>query len=212
MQITKITQQKKDPNRVSIFLDGQFAFGLASKFLIDFDLFKGQELKKKEIAEILRKDVGEKLKGRIYKLVLSRPRSEKEIHDYIQKKLREGRYKVEKKYWQELTTSIVSGLKKLGLINDSEFARWFIDNRKEFKPRGRRLLQMELKQKGIDDSTIQKSLRLDNDDELEMAKRLVMKKEKSLMRYNEKKKKEKLIALLQRKGFGWDMIQKVVEN
>ena len=211
MKITKITQQKKDPNRVSIFLDNKFAFGLANKFLVEFDLFKDKNIQEKEIADILREDVGEKLKTKIYKLVLSRPRSEKEVRDYVQKKFREGRYKVEKEYWSELTETIVTDLKELGLINDEEFARWFVENRKEFKPRGKRMLQMELKQKGIDDSVIQESLRLDNDDELEMAKRLVMKKEKSLMRYNDEKRKEKLNAFLQRKGFGWDTIKSVIE-
>ena len=211
MKITSIQQQRKDPNRVSIFLDGEFAFGLAGKFLVDFDLFKDRELQEKEIAEILRKDIGEKLKTRIYKLVLSRPRSEKEARDYIQKKLREGKYKVEKEYWRELMESIISALKKLELINDSEFARWFVENRKRLQPRGKYLLRMELKKKGIDEEIIKKQLDFGNEEEMELARRLTEKKFKTLSRFDEKKRRGKLITLLQRKGFGWDVISEVVE-
>lgn len=210
MKITEIQQQKKRPDRVSVFIDGQFAFGLDSKFLIDFKLFKEREISETEIQELIRKDNEEGLKFQALKLISSRPRSEKEIRDYLFRKLESGKFDIAREFWDEIIDGIISDLKSIDLLNDAEYAKWHIENRMRFKPRGRNLLKIELRSKGIDGETISEVLENGQIDETELAKKLVEKKVGSLKRFDEKKRQEKMIAFLQRKGFGWDVIKKII--
>ena len=209
MKITSIQQQKKNPERVSIFLDDKFAFGLDSKFLVDFDLFKDKELGEQDIGKIVRKDLGEKIKSRVLNLIARRPRSEKEIRDYIERKFYEGKFDVEDQYRENLVESVIEPLKEYKYVDDEAFARWYVNNRVEFKPRGKRVLKVELKLKGISDDIISTVLSFEDGAELEMANRLAEKKLRTLSRLDESKQREKLIAFLQRKGFGWDVISSV---
>ena len=68
-----------------------------------------------------------------------RPRSENEVRDNL----------LEKKAVQEIIEKIILKLKEHNFINDLEFAKHWIESRIRFKPRSSRLIQMELKQKGI---------------------------------------------------------------
>lgn len=211
MIITSIQQQKKNSERVSVFLDGEYAFGLDSKFLVDFDLYKGKSLDQAGVERIIRKDVGEKIKARVLNLIARRPRSEKEIRDYISQKFYEGKFDIEEEYRSDLIESVVDELKKSDYINDESFANWYVNNRIEFKPRGKGLLRSELKSKGIPIDIISEVLDFGQTEELKMAKTLASKKLKTLSRYDKKQKGEKLIDFLRRKGFSWDIIQKTCQ-
>lgn len=209
MKITSIQQQKKNPGRVSVFLDDKFAFGLDAKFLIDFDLYKDRELSEEEFSDIVRKDTGEKIKGRVIDLISRRPRSEKEVRDYIYQKFREGKFEIEESYLEDVVEEVILGLKKYDLINDERFAEWYVRNRKDFKPRGKSLLKQELAQKGVSKNIITQSLDYGDDVDLALAQNLAQKKLRTLDRFSEEKRKEKLTAFLQRKGFDWGVIKKV---
>lgn len=210
MRITSIRQQKKNSERVSVFLDGKYAFGLDSKFLIDFDLYKGKKLEESKIGEIVRKDMGEKIKSRVLNLIARRPRSEKEIRDYISQKFYEGKFDLEKKFQESVVYDVLNYLKHYEYIDDRAFAKWFVQNRKEFKPRGKGLLKSELMRKGISSEIISDVLDFEKSEELKMAKVIATKKLKTLSRYDKRQKEEKLTVFLQRKGFDWDIIREVI--
>ena len=52
MRITAITQQKRDPNRYNIFIDGVYAFALPMQDILYFKLKEGQEAAEETIAFI----------------------------------------------------------------------------------------------------------------------------------------------------------------
>lgn len=135
-----------------------------------------------------------------------RPRSEKEVRDRL----------LLKKAPAEIIDRVINSLKENKFLNDEEFAKWFIENRLRFNPKGIRIIKMELKQKGIDGETIDQtinSLQLTvNNSDLESAKKLV---EKKLPRYKGLEKQiiyQKLGAFLARRGFGWDIIKKSIDE
>lgn len=145
----------------------------------------------------------EKFYNRILRFLSYRPRSQKEITDFLKKK----------KASEEISKKIFKKLKELNFINDEEFAKWWIEQRAEFNPRGARLLKIELKQKGINQDLIVKLLNgyMVKDTELELAKKLI---EKRLERYQTlslEEKKQKLAAFLARRGFDWGTIKKAVD-
>ena len=196
--ITAIKQQKRE-GRVNIYLDGKFAFGIDLENFIKHDLRIEQELTTKEIAEITGAAELQKTYEKILRFAMLRPRSEKELTDWLKRK----------KTPEEMHGRLFKKLKKLDLIDDEKFARWWVDQRLEFKPRGTRALASELYQKGIDRQIIQDVLENTEMDEVAMAKELVKKNAYKWKRYDEQKRKEKMQAFLARKGFNWDVIREI---
>lgn len=134
-----------------------------------------------------------------------RPRSEKEITDNLKKK----------KAPQTIIDQIISWLKEQRFINDSDFARWWIEQRTLYRPKGIRVIKMELKQKGVGQEIIDAVFQ-NNESEImnqdEIARRIV---EKKLPKYKSLEKREiykKLGGHLARKGFDWETIKKSINK
>ena len=130
-----------------------------------------------------------------------RPRSEKEVQDYLKKK----------KVSSITALKIMDKLKEHKFLNDEEFAKWFIEQRTRMRPKAWRIIKFELKNKGISEEIIQNSeLRVQNDEEI--AAKLA---EKRMARYKNLPKEEvyqKLGRYLSSKGFGWDIIKKSIDG
>src|SRR3990172_716848 len=86
-QITDIVQQKKDPKRVNIFLDGKFAFGISLESKIVNHLKIGEQLTAEKVQNLIFSDQVERLYDKAIKFLSYRPRSEKEIRDNLLQKL-----------------------------------------------------------------------------------------------------------------------------
>jgi len=159
-------------------------------------------------------DEFEKNYNRALRFLSYRPRSEKEIKDYF---LKINKQKSINKTTDEMIEAVVEKLKKYRFLNDEEFARIWVTQRTKIKPRAWRVIQFELKQKGISEEIIQ-SLRFPDkqeefkiQDDLESAKILVQRK---IERYKSLTKQEiyqKLGRFLAGKGFSWDTIKKAIE-
>lgn len=152
----------------------------------------------------------EKFYNKALKFLSYRPRSEKEVRENLQKKSF-GRGLGPSETAIEL---IIKKLKEQKFIDDEEFAKWWVESRTRFKPRGLRLIKIELKQKGIDSEIIEKILSNKDIEILNIngAKRLV---EKKIKRYGGLSKEEiyqKLARFLAGKGFDWETIKQVIDE
>ena len=134
----------------------------------------------------------QKLLDKTYRFLSYRPRSEREIRNYLKKKNASD----------EIVQKIVKKLKKLRLIDDLVFCRWWIEQRITFRPRGKIALQVELRQKGID-SEMAKEVIEAMVDEIKLAKKVIQGK---------KANRQKLSALLARRGFSWEIIRQVLKE
>jgi regulatory protein len=191
MKITAIRQQIKRADRYSFFVDGKYAFSLSESGLIESRLASGQELTATELAK-LKKDAGlDKVYGSALRYVAMRPRSEGELNDYFRRKGVD----------EATAKQINARLKKLGLLDDSAFARAWVSNRRTLKSVSQRRLKMELKAKHIDDDTINDVLTQDQTDERQVLRELIEKKRR---RYPDR---QKLVQYLARQGFGYDDIK-----
>ena len=56
-EITRLVLQKKNSERVSVFIEGEFAFGLYKETVLQNGLCKGKVLSAVEIAQLDRKSV-----------------------------------------------------------------------------------------------------------------------------------------------------------
>lgn len=128
-----------------------------------------------------------KLLDKAYRFLSFRPRSEKEIKNYLKKK----------KAPDKIAQKIIDELKKQKLIDDLEFAYWWVEQRNTFRPKGKIALQVELRQKGVDREIAQRVID-ETVDEFALAKKVFQKK--------------KAPALLARRGFSWATIKKVLDK
>jgi regulatory protein len=195
-KITAIEVQKRTPNRVNIHLDGEFAFGLAR--IVAAWLRVGQELSDEKIEELQARDGRERAYQQAMLFLSYRARSESEIRRNLRK--------------HEIPDTVIEEtierLRQDGLANDREFASAWVENRNTFRPRSRRMMALELKQKGLDDQAIQSAV--DGVDDEASAYEAAQKRAARFkgLEWNEFRKK--LSEFLARRGFSYSVIAPVV--
>lgn len=143
----------------------------------------------------------QKLLDRAYHFLSFRPRSEKEIKDFLKKK------GATEKIWEK----IVKKLKKLGYLDDLEFACWWVEQRSLFRPRGKIALEVELRRKGISQEIISRVIEK-KVKELPLAKKAAQKKIKVYKNLPALEFRQKMSAFLSRRGFSWQTIKMVLEE
>jgi len=195
--ITAIENQNRDPQRVNIYLDGEFAFGLAGILAIWLQV--GQALSEEKIKEFITKDLLESTFQKALHFLSFRPRSTSEVRKNLEKR----------DIPDSVIEETIERLKNSSLLDDQKFAQVWIENRTSFHPRSRSALQMELRMKGIPDDVIQTALKEIDDDDLTMqAARKYMHRLEGL---NKLEFRKKLSSHLVRRGFGFASINPVVK-
>lgn len=203
MQVTKITPQKFRRNFFNIYLDNKFAFALNADELLKSHLKLGYQISSEDAQKFIKIKKEIDLTDSLYRFVSFRPRSEKEVRDYFKKK------KVDPAAIEKITEKA----KSLNLINDLDFSKWWLEQRQTFRPKGPRLLKLELKQKGISDEIINSVLSSKSSQtEFKTALALAQKKHALLKNYDPKIQKQKLLGFLLRRGFDFDEAKSAVDS
>jgi regulatory protein len=198
MQVTAIEGRAR--GRWSIYLDGLPALSLAAEIVKAHGLRVGQHLSSRQVAELAKADEVHRARQAALRYLEYRPRSEKEVRD----RLRRGGFT------PHAIDAATLRLKELGLIDDASFARFWRDSREAHRPTGRRLLQQELRRKGVDAEVIGEVL--EGADDEAGAYRAALKKARSLRACDEDAFRRRLGTFLQRRGYGYDLARRVVEQ
>jgi regulatory protein len=198
MVITAITQQKKNEEKVNLFLDTKFWCSVSKNQLLEFNIFKGKEIDIAEKVEIAKASSETKIVEKILKFQQLRPHSEQEVKENLI--YRKG-------YSEEEITPILEKLKESGHIDDEKFAHWYAENRLNYGVHGEKKIRMELMKKGVNSKIITQALdRFSENPELqkEREERLNKYVEKIYPRIkgkNEWERQMKLKLKLKAKGF-----------
>jgi len=198
-KITAIEPQLNNPQRVSIYLDGEFAFGLA-RFTAGW-LKWGQELSEEKIAALQAEDESEMAYQKALHFLSYRPRSSAEVRQNLTKR----------GIPEALVNETVNRLQHAGLINDQEFARVWVENRNIFQPRSKSALRMELRRKGLSDEIIQPVLDEQVDEET-LAFDAARKYARRLAGLEWLRFRLKLSGFLARRGFSYTTLSPVVSE
>jgi len=198
--ITSIKQQK-NKNRVNVYLDDIFGFGIDLDNFALLNLRVNQEYSQEEIEKVIKKAEFQKTYDKLLRFAMVRPRSEKEVVDYFRRK----------KIHESMHEEMLKKLKHLDLLNDLAFAKWWIDQRIEFKSKSKRIIIQELRMKGISQNDIDDAFGETVIDEEKMARELLEKKMYKWKSLDPREARQKMSQYLAGKGFGWDVIQKVVD-
>lgn len=199
-KITCLKVQSRNPKRVNVYLDGEFAFGLSR--LVAAWLQEGQDLSEEKIATLKAEDAHEVAYQRALNLVARRTRSGAKIQENLRKH----------RISEETISSVVERLERSGLIDDKTFAQAWVENRSEFRPRSKRALAYELRQQGVAAEVIDQTLAENVPDEAELAYQAAIKFSRKLNQLEWFEFRRKLSGHLARRGFSYEIVSPVVER
>lgn len=199
MPIVTDIKPQKNGKRVNVYLDGKFAFGIDLVNLVSEKVKVGSEFSEAEIETIVKKAELQKVGDKLVEYSTLRPRSKKEISDYLKRK----------KVPEFLHSDLLARLYRIGVVDDAEFAKWWIGQRLEFKTKSKRELINELRVKGIEGAIIEQVVDNFQIDDSKSAKKIIEKYSYRWAKIGREERKRKIISLLSRKGFSWDVIEKI---
>jgi regulatory protein len=197
-KITAIEAQKNNPKRVNIYLDGEFAFGL-DRFVAAW-LTVGQALEDEKAASLQLNDEQEKAYQQAMLFLSYRARSEAEVRKNLEKH----------KFPAAVIERTIERLREERLVNDEQFAQAWVANRSEFRPRSRRALTVELRQKGLTEADIRSATGAV--DEESLAYEAAQKRVRRLDGLEWPEFRKKLSEHLARRGFGYEVIALTVKR
>jgi regulatory protein len=199
--ITAINSGKHPGRRRSdVFLDGVFAFSLDNDVIAGRPLKIGQALSQQDILSLNGADAYQGCLNAALHFLSYRPRSESEIRERLERH----------EYAAENIARVIAHLKSLDLVNDTAFAEYWKANRNTFRPRSQRIVKMELRRKGIETEVINEVVQ--DVDDAENAYRTALAKAQKLSLEDSRIFSQKLGSFLQRRGYSYAVINKVVKQ
>ena len=209
---------------MNVYVDEKFAFSLDISQVVDLGIKVGRVISLNELSEFRKASEFGKLYQRALEWVLMRPRSEKEVRDYLWRKLTKSSSDTRPRARlygarsllvtpagvtkssediRELSSLIVERFKSRGYLDDKRFAEYYVENRFVKKGVSSKRLKMELMKKGVLKEIIQDVLdNSERNDREEICKIIAKKRAK----YTD----EKLIQYLLRQGFPYDLARELV--
>ena len=198
MTVTKIEPVTK--TRYKVYVDGQFAFVLYKGELSRYHIAEDSELEE-EIYQNLRKEIVlKRAKLRAMHLLNDMVRTESQLRTKL----------LRNDYPPDIVEEAIAYVKSFGYINDAEYARNFIENRKEKK--SKKEIYAALCQKGLPKDLIETALeeRYADDDSIAAIEAIVRKK-KFDPKSTDYREMQKMMGYLVRKGFRYDDIRQVIQ-
>jgi regulatory protein len=193
MKLTSIKQQVKNPDRVSIFVDGKYVFSLSLDELVKYKLKNGDDLTQADVKKYKKISEDGKLRARALEWLMNRPHSEREFRDYLYRKKAEP----------ELIEKFIEEFTEKKYLDNYKFAQWFIDLQ-ERRGKSDRAINAELSSEGINREIVSEIFEDRSTGESERIKKIMAKKQ-NLSRY--KNDPQKLMQYLAAKGFSWQDIK-----
>ena len=209
-QITSIEPQKRRKGRFNIYVEGQFSFAADENLLAKNMLVTGKSLTADQIEKLIGENEAGKLFDASLRFLSYRPRSEKEVADFLVKKIaRAENIKFTEATQSPVISQIITRLKKQSFLDDEEFADWWVKVRTGSQPKGPYLIKRELTGKGIDKEIIEKAIsKIKN--QPAFGRNVIEKKIKTWKKLTMFELKNKIYQHLARRGFDSAAIKEVI--
>lgn len=202
-RISAIETQEKKAGRRSIFVNGEFAIGVDESVVADLGLHVGQQISEEELQNIVRAELVVKAKARALKLLEYRARSRMEIA----RRLRRAGFA------EDVVEETLTRLEDLGLVDDAEFARSWVNHRLAGKVMGKARIKWELRQKGVPTDVAEEALSaVDTDAERQSAIDAAKRRWQKDSSPDERTRRRRLASFLRRQGFDWETITEALNE
>jgi regulatory protein len=150
LTITALEPQERRPDRYNLFIDGAFALGLDEATVVAEGFYVGKALTSAELADLKSRVAEQGLFDAALRFLAVRPRSRAEVRRRLltprPKKPAPGPAEVER---------VLDRLAERSLLDDGDFAAFWVENRERFSPRSARALGQELRQRGVSRETVE---------------------------------------------------------
>ena len=201
MEITSVERNRKHRDKLSVYIDGKFAFNISEADYLSLNLYERSEIDEKTIDYIRNTINFQEAKSRAIRYLTLRIRTEKEVRDKLKS---EG-------YDRECISRVIDELKAMGYINNQLYAQKYVYDRSKLKPMSKRMLKLELLAKGIPEETADEVLADWKAEDADVARSLVKRK---FGKYDMKDEKiiRKAFMFLAHRGFNRDTIKEVLRE
>lgn len=201
-KITRLVEQKKNPKRISVFLDNVYAFGLDISIVGRRELHVGQVLSKEDCETLMNEDVYKLALNKAMNYLSYQSRTEHQMHAYL----------VKKEIEPPIIKKVMEALLRHGLIDDERFVEFYMEH--AVLKYGPMKIKMELKKKGIDEHLIEDALyAVEESQMLETARKIAKKKCDSFSSSTTRQQAyTRLTGLLQRRGFSYGLVKAIVSE
>ncbi len=200
--ITKIARRRRERGRFTVEIDGRAGLTLSEEVLVRAGLQVGDEVDAAALADLASRDETVRATEAALNYLAYRPRSEREVRD----RLRRGGYEA------DTIERVLEKLRDWRYLDDADFARRWVEGRSAQRPRGKRLLEQELRQKGIAAETAREIVDEADLDEAAAAEELARRRLPSYAADDRITARRRLSAYLMRRGYGYDIVRTALER
>lgn len=200
--ITKIEAQKKNEDRVNIYLNEQFFMGIYKELVFTLNLKKGMEIDENVLKGLLHDEMYIKAKNKALSILSKAPQSEKNIIS-----------KLSNDFDEDIIDKVLVFLRKYNFVNDEDLAQRITNTNLKVNKCGKNRIKQNLYNKGIDRNTIDSVMSdIDSDVEFENAMHLAKKRYERVKNEDRNKIYQKISQHLAYKGFSYDIIKRVLNK
>lgn len=200
MTITDIKEQSKDKNRLSVFIDGKFSFGISKVDAILYKLKIGDEITLDKYNKIINENVFIKARDKALKFLSLRARSQKEIVD-----------KLKPDYADDVIQRVIQLLEKYNYIDDFAFAQSYAKDKFKLKGWSKKRIAFELRYKGVSNDIIERVFGENDFDPTNAIEKLLAKRLKGRTNIDYKEK-QKHFNYLVSKGYEFEDIKDAINK
>ena len=202
--VTRISEQKRRPNRRNVYLDGAFAFGCNVNVVAKFRLREGMTLSEEQVRQIQLGEVKQECFDRAMEALESRMHSRAELFRKLMRR----------EYGEAVVNAVLDDLARLGYVDDERFAKSKATSAAQHKHHGRRRAFMELRKAGVAGEVADRALEdvYREHDSTAVARELARKQAPRLKKLDPLVARRRLVGMLQRRGFDYDSIRPVIDE
>lgn len=204
MVITSIKQQIKNPDRVSVSVDGKYSFSLTLGQLVEAKLRLKQDITEPRILELKKLSMHGKLLARALNWVTLRPRSEKELRMYMKRLIR-TKSTESSQISEEDALPVIDYCLQKKYVDDLRFADWWVARRATSK-KSTSVIKSELYMRGIAREHIEVVLSESDDSE---ALKTLMIKLRAKPKYQDR---QRLFRYVLSKGYSYSDVLAVMDE
>ena len=202
-KVTDIEVQKKNAQRVNVYIDEEFAFPCSLELVYKYGLQKGKEIQKENLKEIAEEDNFLKGKTCALRCIERTYKSEKQVIDKLSLK----------GFEENVINRVIDFMKNYDFVDDERYVENYI--KEKMRTSGRNKIKFALIKKGISKDIIEEKLEvLLASGEKEVALGLGERKLITLMKSENDRNKlyKKLSDFLVRSGYSYDIVSGVVNT
>lgn len=199
--VTRVSPQQSTAERMNIYLDGRYAFSMSVRALTEHPVSVGDQLSVSAVERLRQVDEPDRATNAALNLLTHRGRSEQELRQRLR----------QKGYTQSAIDETVTRIIDWGYLDDEQFASAWVEQRSNARPRSRRALAYELRQKGVDREIITEAIEGASIDEAADALRLAAQKWRRDRDQPLEKRRQRTASYLARRGYSWQIAKQAID-